>query len=87
MTYPASLVVVGAVSLSLSGCSVTPQPTPRFTHIETRPVPFVMFDQKTRQLCWASTDPAFGGGKDIDVIVTVSEDGQTAQMPRCIDLK
>lgn len=80
------LVMAGA--LALSGCSLTPQPSPRFTHIGTSggAAPFVMFDQKTRQVCWASTDPEFGGGKGIDVLVTVSEAGQIVKMPRCTDL-
>jgi hypothetical protein len=86
MTYPMFLGL--AVALALSGCSMTPQPTPRFTHIDIpgRAAPFVMFDQKTHQVCWASPDPEFGGGKGIDVIITLSEPGQTVKMPRCTDL-
>jgi hypothetical protein len=48
--------------------------------------PFVMFDQKTHQVCWASTDPEFGGGKGLNVLITLSVPDISVKMPLCADL-
>lgn len=64
----AGMKLIPAVALLLlsSGCSS--DFSQRFTHVDVQgPPPFVFFDQKTKQMCWAGS----GGSLGMDVSVTV----------------
>ncbi len=81
ISFAGSLLVVGC-------CSDT-----RFTHVDVDgPAPYVFFDQKTKQMCWAGSES--GEGKTVTVIVKVRSkigDNDTnpvlTTMPVCKDLK
>jgi hypothetical protein len=88
-----STALCAFVLLALSGCSSNP----RFTHIDTngRNALFIMFDQKTRQVCWGA--PGYEGEisapftpREIEngpSITVTLPDGQTVKMPLCFNLK
>jgi hypothetical protein len=74
-------VTIGGLIL-LTGCQSRPQ---RFTHVDVDgPAPFVFFDQKTKQMCWAGSESAKGHL----VTVTVNVRGNLVEMnmPVCKDL-
>jgi hypothetical protein len=77
--------------LAVSGCSGPPQSAPRFTHIDTTGLaaPFVMFDQKTGQVCWGAykLDPSSAGtGSKATTVKLNVGPLQDAEMPYCGDL-
>jgi hypothetical protein len=73
-----SPVLVALAAAALSGCGNAP----RFTHVDVDgPAPFVMFDQKTGQMCWAGQETANGS----KVTITTSK-GQQTQMSVCGDV-
>jgi uncharacterized protein YxeA len=73
-----STLAITIILVALAGCS----PASRFTHVDVDgPDPYVMFDQKTGQLCWAGQDTANGA----KVTVTTSN-GQETKMSVCGDL-
>ncbi|MBZ5525126.1 MAG: hypothetical protein LAP21_23110 [Acidobacteriia bacterium] len=74
----AAFVLVAVVVPMLSACGNAP----RFTHVEVDgPAPYVMFDQKTGQMCWAGQETANGA----KVTITTAKGKQTA-MPVCGDV-
>jgi hypothetical protein len=73
-----STLAVAIILATVTGCSSAP----RFTHVDVDgSTPYVMFDQKTGQLCWAGQDTANGA----KVTVTTSK-GQETKMSVCGDL-
>jgi hypothetical protein len=77
----ARLVIIAELVL-LTGCNSAP----RFTHVEVNgPAPYVFFDQKTQQMCWAGSESA--NGKLVTITVKVHDDWAGTQMPVCKDLK
>jgi hypothetical protein len=62
-------------------------PSPRFTHVDVGagPLPFVFFDQKTRQLCWADNETAHGNLVSVTIAGPINS--RVVEMPVCKDLK
>jgi hypothetical protein len=59
----------------------------RFTHVDvgSGPLPFVFFDQKTAQMCWAGNETA--NGKLVPVMIEGPVNNRVVEMPVCKDLK
>ena len=75
------LIAISALLL-LGSCSSAP----RFTHVDAEgPAPYVFFDQKTRQMCWAGSESA--KGQLVTVTVRVHGDWAETKMPVCKDLE
>jgi hypothetical protein len=75
-----SLVIV--VALLLAGCCSAP----RFTHVDVDgPAPFVFFDQKTKQMCWADSESH--KGEAVAVTITLHGLPTKVNMPVCKDLE
>lgn len=81
--------VVILVSTVLIGCSSSiSSSSPRFTHVDMDgALPFVFFDQDTRQVCWGLGDGAKGSKMTVTVRVKPTEDPVEISMPYCKDLK
>lgn len=74
------LFTIAALVLLVGCCS-----SPRFIHVDVEgPSPFVFFDQKTKQMCWAGSESA--KGKLVTVTVKVRGDLVENMMPVCKDL-
>jgi hypothetical protein len=75
------LVAISALPL-LTGC----YSAPRFTHADVEgPAPYVFFDQKTKQMCWAGNEST--KGQLVTVTIKVHGDWAETKMPVCKDLE
>ena len=88
---PALLVVAFLTLLATAACSrldCREYCEPRFTHIDMGegPMPFVFFDQKTKQVCWAAPEMSLSGPSERYVTITKTPTGQTVNMPFCNSL-
>jgi hypothetical protein len=75
--------------IGLTGCSSSiSSSSPRFTHVDVEgPLPFVFFDQDTRQVCWGMGDGAKGSKMTVTVKAKPTGDAFEISMPYCKDLK
>jgi hypothetical protein len=80
MTLPR--LITTAQILLLSGC----YSGPRFTHVDVDgPPPYVFFDQKTKQMCWADSESH--RGKTVTVTLRLHGEAVDTSMPVCKDLE
>jgi hypothetical protein len=86
--FPLALIILVGLSV-LTGCSSSiSSSSPRFTHVDVDgPLPFVFFDQDTRQVCWGLGDGAKGTKTTVTVRVKPTGDAVEISMPYCKDLK
>lgn len=81
------LYTLFTLAVLLTGC----YSAPRFTHVDvngdgkTGPAPFVFFDQKTAQMCWAGSESV--SGKSVTITLEVHDNAVLTEMPVCKDLK
>jgi hypothetical protein len=77
----AKLIAINALLL-LTGC----YSAPRFTHVDVDgPAPYVFFDQRTKQMCWAGSESI--KGQLVTVTVRAHGDSIESKMPICKDLE
>ena len=75
------LAAIAEVLLLVGCCS-----SQRFTHVEVEGTsPFMFFDQKTKQMCWAQAQSA--KGSLVTVTITIRDNPAQVEVPVCKDLQ
>ena len=76
------LAVLASCSSSISSSS------PRFTHVDVDSgLPFVFFDQDTKQVCWGIGEATNGSNVTVTLRVKPSNDPVEISIPVCKNLK
>ena len=89
-----TLIALAIFAIVLTGCASSP----RFSHVPDTAAPFIYFDQKTQQVCWAGiaavyapymfpSDDTIHGKNLVNIIVDKDNAKLMAEMPLCRDLK
>ncbi|GEM_PF-6930388 len=80
--FPLALIICTGCSSSISSSS------PRFTHVDVDgPLPFVFFDQETKQVCWGLGESIHGSQVTVTIRVKPTDDPVEIAIPVCKDLK